>query len=215
MFRFKRKRSYIVGILALIVCVGIGWILHYVLEPIGTISGSSIWGSELKLNGITYISEMNASPIQAVFFHHIGRTQNGDTIATINGENPNDFVYIIGDMWEGMYRRKSLPEPKISVDDVSMVTSGTKTSKDPSLITDVVRDLNSSNASQVTNLMADTREHKQYGIDIRLKPYPGLRFLFSLESFGRHMYLEMNMQKNTFVNVDGTVLKEWILGSSK
>jgi hypothetical protein len=63
--------------------------------------------------------------------------------------------------------------------------------------------------------MADTREHKQYGIDIRLKLYPGLRFLFSLKSFGRHMYLETNMQKNTFVNIDGTVLKEWILGSSK
>ncbi|MFD1677175.1 hypothetical protein, partial [Alicyclobacillus fodiniaquatilis] len=101
----KLKWRYVFSafLLLLIVYIGYRW-YGYKSEPVGQITGTT-----LILNGITYVAEPNARPIQNVFLKHVGRTDNGGSICVINGESPSDFVYVIGDMWEETYRRETLP----------------------------------------------------------------------------------------------------------
>jgi hypothetical protein len=58
-----------------------------------------------------------------------------------------DFVYVVGDMWEGTYRRETIPPPAITAGDVATMISGTQTSNDPTLVTQIVQDLTSKDTS--------------------------------------------------------------------
>ncbi|MCL6445624.1 MAG: hypothetical protein K6T83_19585 [Alicyclobacillus sp.] len=209
----KRKTKHVFLRFALAIAFFIGlYVLYRVYvfetEPIGQISGT-----ELKLNGITYIAQMNVEPIQQSFSQRVGRTQNNDVIWKIDGENPRDFVYVIGDMWQGTYRRKSLTAPTFSINDIAMIVSGKRTSTDSELIQQVVSDLNSTHSMSVT-IPTTRKDYTQYGIEIRLKSLPGLTFPYLLIREGGHMYFETNMQNNTFLNIDGTALQQWVEQSS-
>ncbi|WP_026961619.1 hypothetical protein [Alicyclobacillus herbarius] len=205
----KRKTNHVFLGFALVLAFFIGlYVLYRVYvfetEPIGQISGT-----ELKLNGITYIAEMNVKPIQQSCSQRVGRTQNGDVICKIDGESPRDFVYVIGDMWQCTYRRESLPARTFTTDDIAMIVSGKRTSTDSELIQQVVSDLNSGHSVPMTIPTGGT-DYAQYGLEVRLKSLPGLTFPYLLIRQGGHLYLETNMQNNTFINIDGTALQRWV-----
>jgi hypothetical protein len=201
--RFQWRYVFSAFLLLAIVYTGYRW-YGYRTEPVGQITGTT-----LTLNGMAYVAEPNTRPIQRVFPTRVGRTDNGGTICAINGESPSDFVYVIGDMWEGTYRRETIPPPAITASDVATMISGTQTSNDPTLVTQIVQDLHSKDTSSLSDLMR-TSGYNLHGIDVRLKSHPGLTFPLLFISRNGHMYFETNAQNGTGLNIDGTPLQKFL-----
>ena len=209
--KFKWRYVFLTFLFLVIIYTGYRW-HEYKTEPVGQIT-SQITGTKLALNGITYVAETNARPIQNFFPKHVGRTDNGGSIWVINGESPSDFVYVIGEMWEGTFRRETLPTPTITVSDGATMISGKQTSDNLTLVTQIVQDLNSKDTSSLSNLM-QTSGYDLHGIDVRLKSYPGLTFPLLFISRNGHMYFETNAQYGTGLNIDGTPLQKFLQAGS-
>jgi hypothetical protein len=211
----KLKRRFIYFGAPTIIVFGIvfSWWYHDTAEVVGQLHGNL-----LTLNGITYVSQANADPTQGLFFNKVGRTQGGDSIASIDGESPQNFVFVIGDMWQSTFRKRSLPSPYFSSRGISNIVFNGDSNNllrctDAKVIKDIVQILNSSSARSINILTTPTT--KMYGLTIYLKDYPGLKFPFLIESKDGDLYLETNMQNNTYINIEGTAFGQWIHGQSK
>jgi hypothetical protein len=216
-----KKRVLLVICLNALFIGGCFWFTFRPMVPIAKYE-NGIWSSngytrKLILNGISYISERGFFyPKDKIDFFNsrqLARTEKGETVKSIPGEDPHDWIIVIGDMEEELYRRDDLKRPEFTSDSISeLKLSGTDISTynidDTTIISGLRNVLSRPNNVELDPSMINKGP---YGLEVTFKKYPGIISTFSIVKLGTNWFIQADpFQSTRYIPLNGTTLGKWI-----
>jgi hypothetical protein len=135
----RKKQSRILFIFVLVAALGFAVYIYTNFFSVETFTteGANLYGKSKHY--IRGKDELNLTALK--LGPQIGKTNDGESIFEIEGQETHDYVYVVGEMWESVYRNSNIPVLTMNNLEITKIEldRGKKVSQDKALINELIQ----------------------------------------------------------------------------